>query len=64
MRQKEPKPSFFALNKLINDEWKTRFHFTSDGEKVTKSFRCFKGDYRVTWTDKNGVEQTKDFAVK
>lgn len=63
-RDMEPKPSFFALNKLINDEWKTRFEFTADGETVKKDFRGFKGTYRVSWTDKAGQPQSKEIVVK
>ena len=63
-RNMEPKPSFHALNQLINDEWKTRFTFTADSEKIEKNFRGFKGTYRVTWTDTNGAQQSKEFIVE
>ena len=63
-RDMEPKPSFYALNKLINEEWKTNFVQKADSETVTLQFRGFKGKYRATWTDKNGQTQTKEFTVK
>ena len=63
-RNMEPKPSYFALNKLINDEWKTRFTFKADTSKAEKSFRGFKGTYQVTWTDTEGKTQSKDFEVR
>ncbi len=52
-RDMEPKPSFHALNKLINDEWKTRTTVKA-GEDGTVAFRGFKGRYRLTWTDAAG----------
>ncbi|MBQ3350948.1 MAG: endo-1,4-beta-xylanase [Thermoguttaceae bacterium] len=63
-RNMEPKPSYFALNKLINEEWKTNFVQKADAETVTLQFRGFKGKYRATWTDKNGKTQSKEFTVK
>ena len=63
-RNMEPKPSFYALNKLINEEWKTNFVQKADTENVTLQFRGFKGKYRATWTDKNGQTQSKEFTVK
>lgn len=60
-RDMEPKPSYFALNKLINEDWKTNFVQKADAETVTLQFRGFKGKYRATWTDKNGQTQTREF---
>ena len=63
-RDMEPKPSYYALNKLINEEWKTNFVQKADAENVTLQFRGFKGKYKATWTDKNGQTQSKEFTVK
>lgn len=63
-RNMEPKPSFFALDRLINGEWKTQFSFKAEGESVEKNFRGFKGTYRAVWTDLNGETKSKEFAVK
>jgi GH35 family endo-1,4-beta-xylanase len=52
-RDVEPKPSFHALNKLINDEWKTRTTVKADGDGAV-AFRGFRGRYRLTWTDAAG----------
>lgn len=52
-RDMEPKPSFHALNTLINDEWKTRTTVKADGDG-TVAFRGFRGRYRITWTDAAG----------
>jgi len=57
-RDMEPKPSFFALNKLINDEWKTRTLVAADADGTVK-FRGFKGRYLLTWKDAAGNEQKK-----
>lgn len=49
----EPKPSYFALNDLINKEWKTNLTVKTDSNSRV-AFRGFKGKYRVTWKDKSG----------
>lgn len=59
-RDMQPKPAFFALNKLINDEWKTRIAVKSEKNGVLK-FRGFKGKYRVTYTDASGKKQVSNF---
>lgn len=62
-RNMEPKPSFFALDRLINHEWKTNMTVkASDKGKV--QFRGFKGRYRVCWKDKSGQEQQAEFYLK
>lgn len=62
-RNMEPKPSFYALNKLINNEWKTRMIVKADKEGNVK-FRGFKGSYNVSWKDKSGKEQHAEFYLK
>lgn len=42
-----PKPAYDALDRLINTEWKTRFHGTADSEGRC-AFRGFAGDYTIT----------------
>ena len=63
-RNMDPKPSFYALNQLINKEWKTNLTQKAEGETFSLAFRGFKGKYKVTWTDKNGAVQTKEIAVR
>jgi GH35 family endo-1,4-beta-xylanase len=59
-RNMEPKPSYHALDKLINQEWKTRMTVkTSDNGNV--NFRGFKGRYQVSWTDKSGKSRQAEF---
>ncbi|MCF0234559.1 MAG: endo-1,4-beta-xylanase [Thermoguttaceae bacterium] len=63
-RQMEPKPSFYALDKLINEEWKTRFSFVAEETNVETTFRGFKGKYRVEWTDAAGDARSREFTVE
>src|SRR5690606_29436961 len=51
-RNMEPKPSYFVLNDLINNEWKTVLDANVSNGKI--AFRGFKGKYRLTWKDKDG----------
>jgi len=62
-RDMEPKPSFHALNKLINDEWKTRLTVKA-GEGGTVAFRGFKGRYRATYTDASGAAKSAEFHLE
>lgn len=62
-RDMEPKPSYFALNKLINEEWKTSIT-TQTGNDKTIRFRGFKGKYRITWTDSKGNRNSTDFYLE
>ena len=62
-RNMEPKPSFYALNELINEEWKTRMT-VKVAEDGTTSFRGFKGRYIVSWKDKFGEVQQAEFYLK
>ena len=61
-RNMEPKPAYFALNKLINEEWKTRVTVKA-GEGGRVKFRGFKGRYRVTYTDASGVAKSAEFRL-
>ncbi|MDD4515500.1 endo-1,4-beta-xylanase [Massilibacteroides sp.] len=57
------KPAYYALNNLINNEWKTNLKAKPDKNGEVK-FRGFKGNYRITWTDKAGNTQTKEYYLK
>ncbi len=59
----EPKPSFYALDKLINHEWKTRLTTKVD-KNGNVNFRGFKGCYRMSWKDQSGKEQQAEFYLK
>ena len=52
------KPAYFALDQLINREWRTRCEVkVRDGGTVR--FRGFCGDYRLSWKDAAGREHAK-----
>ena len=52
----KPKTAYHALEKLINEEWKTRTQVQSDAQGHA-SFRGFYGKYNVT-VSRNGKTQT------
>ena len=54
-RNMQPKPAFYALNDLINNEWKTRTTVRADDSGRVK-FRGFPGKYRLAWEDANGID--------
>jgi len=62
-REMAAKPAFYALDNLINNEWKTKLTAKPDKEGRIK-FRGFKGNYRITWKDMNGNNQTKEYYLK
>lgn len=62
-RNMEPKPSYYALNQLINKEWKTSLVIKVK-ENGTATFRGFKGQYIVSWKDKNGNKQQSEFYLQ
>lgn len=62
-RNMEPKPSFYALDKLINHEWKTAITVKT-GKDGGVNFRGFKGRYRLSWKDKSGKERNAEFNLK
>jgi GH35 family endo-1,4-beta-xylanase len=62
-RNMESKPAFFALNDLINNEWKTKTCVKAD-KNGKISFRGFKGNYRLSWQDENGEKKQKSFILE
>jgi GH35 family endo-1,4-beta-xylanase len=62
-RTMEPKPSYFALQRLIHHEWKTTVVKKAEQEKVSIPFRGFKGKYKVSWTDKSGTARTGEIVI-
>ena len=61
-RDMRPKTAYFAMDDLVNREWKTRLTAKAADGKV--AFRGFRGRYRLTWKDANGKPQTKLVEVK
>ncbi len=62
-RDMSPKQSFFALNQLINEEWKTNLTVQTDRKGIIR-FRGFHGKYEITYKDKSGKEQTIQYHLK
>jgi hypothetical protein len=58
-----PKKAYFALDQLLNHEWKTSLELQPD-RKGNVSWRGFKGTYRISWTAPDGTEMTKDFILE
>jgi len=56
-RDMQPKTAYFAMDDLVNREWKTKTTAKAAGGKV--SFRGFKGRYRLSWKDAGGKECSK-----
>ncbi|MBR2695033.1 MAG: endo-1,4-beta-xylanase [Thermoguttaceae bacterium] len=63
-RQMEPKPSFYALDQLINHEWKTSITATAEGSTFDYTFRGFKGTYEVRWTTADDRPMTMTMNVE
>lgn len=61
-RDMTPKKSYFALDELVNREWRTRTTATA-GAGGEVSFRGFKGDYRLSWRDASGAERSAGVRV-
>ncbi len=59
----DPKPAYYALDELINKEWKTRLELVPDSSGNIK-FRGFKGKYRISWKDASGAEKFAYINVK
>ena len=51
-RDMRPKTCYFAMDDLVNREWKTKTAVKVADGKV--SFRGFRGKYRLTWKDADG----------
>ena len=54
-RDMRPKTAYFALDDLINREWKTKTTVKAKDGKV--AFRGFKGRYRLSWPCGNSDER-------
>jgi len=61
-RNMTPKTAFYALDQLINNEWKTKLELTPDSDGKVR-WRGFKGIYKITWTDVSGKEHTQEFKL-
>ncbi|MBR5162189.1 MAG: endo-1,4-beta-xylanase [Thermoguttaceae bacterium] len=58
----EKKPVYYALDQLINHDWKTTLKLKAD-ETGKIAFRGFKGEYELSWTGTDGKTYTKRVQV-
>ena len=74
-RDMRPKTAYFAMDDLINREWKTNLKVKVEGKGEGKGegegggkrivkFRGFRGRYRLAWKGKDGKEQVKLVELK
>lgn len=49
----DKKPAYYALDEMINHEWKTNLTIKADRHGEVR-FRGFKGEYKISWKDKKG----------
>ena len=61
-RDMQPKTAYFAMDDLVNREWKTKTTVNVQGGKV--SFRGFRGSYCLTWKGADGKDRTKLVEIK
>lgn len=62
-RDMSPKTAYYALDQLINNEWKTTLELVPDS-KGTVHWRGFKGSYKIIWTAPNGEVKEADYELK
>ena len=65
-RDMRPKTAYFAMDDLVNCEWRTtcEVKVKGEGERRVVSFRGFRGRYRLSWTGTDGKKQEKLVEVK
>lgn len=56
------KPVYYALDQLINHDWKTNLTCKAD-DSGKISFRGFRGRYQIIWTNKQGQTSQKEIEV-
>lgn len=61
-KEMNPKPVYYILNDLINNQWKTNLIVAAD-KNGTISFRGFKGNYLVSWKEK-GKGKAIEYSLK
>ena len=61
-RDVQPKPAYYALDRLVNKEWKTHLAVKTDADGKL-AFRGFRGLYRLTWKDADGTTRTREVRV-
>ena len=56
MRDMQPKTAYFAMDDLVNREWKTKT--TSKVQNGKVAFRGFRGRYRLSWIGRDGKPES------
>jgi GH35 family endo-1,4-beta-xylanase len=56
-RNMEPKLVYFALDELINKEWRTNCVLKADSDGKA-AFRGFRGTYRFSWENEKGSQES------
>lgn len=62
-RDMTPKAAYYALDQLVNHEWRTCLELTPD-RRGRISWRGFKGTYRISWTDARGQARSRQVTVE
>jgi len=65
-RDMRPKTAYYAMDDLINREWRTKCEVkvaAADGQGVVR-FRGFRGRYRLAWTGADGKRVTRLVEVR
>ncbi len=62
-RDMRPKSAFYALDNLINREWKTNISTKPDADGKI-SFRGFRGTYKISWKDKYSRDREMLYHLK
>ena len=65
-RDMRPKTAYYAMDDLINREWRTRCEVKVEGQDQQRKvrFRGFRGRYRLSWKGADGKEVSKIVEVK
>ena len=62
-RHMEPKAAYYAIDQLINHEWKTHLNLKANRHGEVH-FRGFRGTYVIRWTDSHDVRHTMEYMLK
>jgi len=62
-RDMTPKTAYFALDQLINHEWRTNMELKPDS-KGRVCWRGFRGEYSVSWTDPSGKTHVERVTIE
>lgn len=62
-RQMQPKTAYYALNDLINNEWRTNLTAMPDKDRMLR-FRGFRGSYRLTYKTTDGKKKSITYQLK